>query len=242
MSGLGSLKISKIELDNVSFRYGSGPMILNAVSVQIPIGKILHVTGPTGHGQSTFLKILACLSEPTAGAIRINGSDVTDMSFEEFLPYRLELGYTFEFGGLLSNRTLAENLALPQLYHGLATSSEIEARLQKIAERFRFKEQLERRPASVSSGLRKLVATLRPLILKPCVLVMDDPFAGLDPDTAKDLGTMIGEMREQGEISTVCFTSRDETWPGRLKAEPLWIESGRISFRSGDERSARDVA
>ena len=241
MTSLGNRQIHELRLSQVCFRYGDGPLVLDSVTMEIPMGRIFHVTGPTGHGQSTFLKVLACLLEPTSGHIFVNGLNATEMSFEEFLPYRLELGYTFEVGGLLSNRTLMENLALPQLYHDVASPELIHERITSLAKRFRFDGFLERRPAMVSSGLRKLVATLRPIILKPCVVVMDDPFAGLDPETARELAKYVSELREAGEIKTVCLTSRDETWPGRLGAEPLWIESGDVSIGGrdfGEEKGA----
>jgi ABC-type transporter Mla maintaining outer membrane lipid asymmetry ATPase subunit MlaF len=83
----------------------------------------------------------------------------------------------------------------------------------------------------VSGGLRKLVTILRPVLLRPSFLLMDDPFSGLDPDTSRELEKLVLELRSNSEIETVYFTSRDETWPGRLNAQPLWVESGKIEIR-----------
>lgn len=231
MSRLGQTSIQSIGMRDVAFGYGEGALVLDGVTTDIPMGKVLHITGPTGHGQSTFLKVLACLVEPTTGGVIVNGTNVTEMSFEEFVPIRLEIGYTFEVGGLLSNKSLYENLALPHLYHNLLNAEDLEKRIHSVAKRFRFDAFLERRPAMVSSGLRKLVSTLRPMLVNPSVLVMDDPFAGLDPETARELKVLIEEMRGSGDLKTICLTSRDETWPGRLNAEPLWIESGKVTYR-----------
>lgn len=228
---LGNYKITAYELDAVSFRYAAGNQVFDDVSLSLPMGKIMHVTGPTGHGQSTLLKILALLSAPTAGTIRVNGESVSEMTFEEFLPWRIEIGYTFEGGGLLANRTLEENLILPHLYHNLSEPDEVKESIRAIAKRFKFDAFLERRPAMVSGGLRKLITILRPVLLRPSFLLMDDPFSGLDPDTARELEKLVLELRAKSEIETVYFTSRDETWPGRLGAQQLWVENGKLNIR-----------
>lgn len=225
---LGEYKIHSVELREMGFLYPEGGTVFDGVSLNLPMNSVMHVTGPSGQGQSTLLKILAFLAEPTSGALFINGKNATDMSFEEFLPWRLEIGYTFETGGLLSNRTLEDNLVLPHLYHNLSNPDLIRSEVQVIAKRFRFANLLERRPATVSGGLRKLITILRPVLLRPSFLVMDDPFSGLDPETARELAKFISELREKSEIETIYFTSRDETWPDRLGAKQLWVESGLV--------------
>ncbi len=228
---LGAYKIHSVEFRDVDFKYAAGGAILDNVSMQLPMNGVVHVTGPSGHGQSTFLKVLALLSEPTSGNILINGTIASELSFEEFLPWRLEIGYTFENGGLLANRTLEENLLLPHLYHNLSDPDAVKNEIHEIAKRFKFEKLLERRPALVSGGLRKLITILRPVLLRPSLLIMDDPFSGLDPDTSRILEKLIFELREKSEIETIFFTSRDETWPSRLRASSLWVEDGKFSMR-----------
>jgi phospholipid/cholesterol/gamma-HCH transport system ATP-binding protein len=228
---LGHYKITAYELDQVSFKYAAGGLVFDNVSLHLPIGRIMHVTGPSGHGQSTLLKILALLSAPISGIIRVNGQPVSEMTFEEFLPWRIEIGYTFEGGGLLANRTLEENLILPHLYHNLSEPDEVKESIRKIAKRFKFEAFLDRRPAMVSGGLRKLITILRPVLLRPSFLLMDDPFSGLDPDTSRELEKLVFELRANSEIETIYFTSRDETWPGRLNAQPIWVEDGKLDVR-----------
>ncbi|CAN5563583.1 N/A [soil metagenome] len=228
---LGAYKVESFKLESVGFRYAAGGNVIENVSLDLPINSIMHVTGPTGHGQSTLLKLLALLVEPTAGTIHVNGMNATEMTFEEFLPWRLEIGYTFENGGLLSNRTLEDNLCLPHLYHNLSDPDVMKAEITAIAKRFRFANLLDRRPAAVSGGLRKLITILRPVLLRPSFLVMDDPFSGLDPETARELEKLIFELREKSEIETIYFSSRDEKWPQRLGAESLWVENGSVALR-----------
>ena len=228
---LGNYKITAYELEHVSFKYAAGGLVFDDVYLRLPIGRFMHVTGPSGHGQSTLLKILALLSAPIGGTIRVNGQPVSEMTFEEFLPWRIEIGYTFEGGGLLANRTLEENLILPHLYHNLSEPDEVKESIRKIAKRFKFEAFLDRRPAMVSGGLRKLITILRPVLLRPSFLLMDDPFSGLDPDTSRELEKLVLELRSNSEIETIYFTSRDETWPGRLNAQPIWVENGKLDVR-----------
>lgn len=228
---LGNYKITAYQLEGVSFKYPAGNLVFDDVSIDLPIGKIMHVTGPSGHGQSTLLKILALLNAPFAGRIRVNGQPVSEMTFEEFLPWRIEIGYTFEGGGLLANRTLEENLILPHLYHNLSEPDDVKESIRKVAKRFKFDAFLDRRPAMVSGGLRKLITILRPVLLRPSFLLMDDPFSGLDPETARELEKLVLELRSNSEIETIYFTSRDETWPGRLSAQSLWVENGKLEIR-----------
>lgn len=232
-SKLGTYKIHSFELRGIGFTYPAGGAVLEDVSLKLPMNSIQHVTGPSGHGQSTLLKVLALLLEPTTGSILVNEAVASEMTFEEFLPWRLEIGYTFEGGGLLANRTLEENLVLPHLYHNLSDADSVRAEVREIAKRFKFERLLERRPAMVSGGLRKLITILRPVLLRPSFLVMDDPFSGLDPDTARELEKLIFELRAKSEIETIYFTSRDETWPARLGAKALWVEDGKVLRAAG---------
>src|SRR5690606_33550704 len=124
-------------------------------TAEIPLGKNIFVTGKPGGGQSTLLKLIAVLVQPQSGSFFINDHDTTEMSFEEFLPIRLKIGYSFDYGGLFANRTLRENLMLPLLYHKICSESEAAERAQAFAEEFFFSSQEHQRPAMVSGGLRK---------------------------------------------------------------------------------------
>lgn len=224
--------VENIRFEAMSFAYGAGSNILSNVDLELPTKAFVHVTGPTGHGQATLLRLMAFTIAPTAGAIHVNGQNATEMSFEEFLSIRLAIGYSFDVGGLLANRTLRENIALPHLYHKLSNADQINHEIELMAKRFRFDKVLESRPANVSGGLRKLVCALRSMMMRPSFLVMDDPFSGLDPDTAHEFENLVLEQKKSGAIETLYFTSRDEVWAGRMGAESLWVESGKVSVRT----------
>jgi phospholipid/cholesterol/gamma-HCH transport system ATP-binding protein len=228
-------QIESLSFERMSFGYERRKELLHDISLQIPLGKAWHVEGPSGHGQATFLRVLGGLSTPTSGAMLINGENVTEMSFDEFLPYRLDLGYTFQSGGLLSNRTLAENMLLPHLYHKLCSPEEAEAKIRAYAERFGFANMVDQRPAFVSAGLRKLVSVLRTLMFEPSFLVMDDPFSGFDQQTAQALVRYLREIWEDGFVKTMVFTTADNTYVSEFEASILRVENGKAYL---DEKAA----
>jgi phospholipid/cholesterol/gamma-HCH transport system ATP-binding protein len=111
------VSIEKLAFENATFGYSPDRPIFSNLSFELPLDRNVLITGPAGNGQSTFLKLLAVLRLPQSGSFLINGADTTQMSFEEFLPLRMQIGYTFDYGGLFANRTLMDNMMLPLLYH-----------------------------------------------------------------------------------------------------------------------------
>lgn len=225
-----SLSIQSLVFENAGFAYEGATRIFSELSVELPLGRNVLVTGPAGNGQSTFLKLVAVLLQPEEGSLLINGQNTTEMSFEEFQPLRRLIGYSFDSGGLFANRTLHDNMTLPLLYHKMMEPEMAEEKVRKIAERFRFKNVLGLRPASVSGGLKKTVTILRALLLKPELLVMDDPFTGVDQESAKELVGLLSELREAGTLKHVYLTSREDNWAAKLGCDHLLINKGKIAL------------
>lgn len=230
--------ITDLRLQNVTFGYDEGQPIFKNLTLEIPTRQNVLVGGPPGQGQSTLLKLLAVVHQPQEGQVIINGQNTSEMSFEEFLPFRKKIGYTFDYGGLFANRTILDNLVLPLLYHGICPREEAFARAEWYAEDFKFTNRLLLKPAAVTGGLRKLVSVLRTLLLEPEMLVMDDPFMGVDTENVRRLIRLIAEKRETGEIKHLFFTSRDEVWPQKLGYELLSIKEGAFRFGSDELKKA----
>lgn len=237
MRGVSFDGFKRLRFENASFSYEAGAQpIFDDITCELPLGKNVFVTGPSGSGQSTFLKLLAVLIQPQSGRYFINDFDTTEMSFEEFLPIRLKIGYSFDLGGLIANRTLRENLILPLLYHKICTEEEAIERARKLAEHFSFTRQEHTRPAMVSGGLRKLICILRAFIHNPEMVILDDPFTGIGADVARKIVRMIQERREADELKHVFLVSRDESWARELNCETLLISRSVIRFQ--EERAA----
>ncbi len=237
MKGVAFDGFKRLRFESMSFVYETGgPLVFEDFTADLPLGKNVFVTGSAGSGQSTLLKILAVLVQPQSGRYYINEFNTTEMSLEEFLPIRLKIGYSFDLGGLMVNRTLRENLMLPLLYHKICGDEEAAERARKLAEEFGFKGQLDMRPAMVSGGLRKLITVLRAFILRPEMAILDDPFTGIGIDAARKVVRLIHERRETGELKHVFLTSRDGSWIRELDCVTLAV--GRHSIELQEERAA----
>jgi ABC-type ATPase involved in cell division len=125
--------IHSIALENVTLREPNGVVWFEDVSMYIKPGESIWFKGEVVG--THLLKVIAGLTLPTKGRVLINGKSIHEMDFEEFLPYRLNLGYTFNLGGILNNRTIKENLMLPFLYHG-APVDYAEQEVQEIIKLF----------------------------------------------------------------------------------------------------------
>ena len=220
-----SLTISSLQFVGARFSYEDQAPIFSDLSMSISTGKNVFVTGPHGSGQSTFLKLVGVLLQPQKGQYLINGQDTSQMSFEEFLPYRHLIGYTFDYGGLFANRTVLQNLTLPLLYHKLKSFEEAEHDVRTLASKFKFGNQLDQRPAAVSGGLRKLACVLRAFMMNPEMMVMDDPFTGVGNENAEKLIDFMVQKRTSGRLKHVFMSSRESTWPAILGCETLWLEN-----------------
>jgi phospholipid/cholesterol/gamma-HCH transport system ATP-binding protein len=174
--------------------------------------------------------LLAVVHQPQEGSVLINGLDTSQMSFEEFLPLRTKIGYTFDYGGLFANRSLLDNMVLPLLYHKAFSFEESRQRGIDLANHFGFYNKLAERPASVTGGLRKLVSVLRTLLINPEMLVMDDPFMGVDPQNVARLIKILNDRRERGDIKHIFLTSRDQNWPKQLDCKRLILHEGKFDF------------
>lgn len=237
MKGVSFDGFKRLRFENMSFAYEPGAQsIFEDFTCELPLGKNVFITGGPGSGQSTFLKLLAVLLQPQSGHYYVNDFDTTEMSFEEFLPIRMKIGYSFDFGGLMANRTLRENLTLPLLYHKICSEEEANERARLLAEEFFFVNQEHKRPAMVSGGLRKLICILRAFILHPEMAVLDDPFTGIGADVSRKVIRMIQERRESGELKHVFLTSREGSWIRELDCVSLVIN--RHSFQFEEERTA----
>ncbi len=204
--------ISKIEIKNLTHQLEDGNFVFENINVELPTNEIVYLEGGVGGGRSMLLKMMAGLMMPAKGSIQINDLQLSEVSFEEFLPTRLKIGYSFEFGGLLNNRTIRENLLLPIQYHSLVTPEEAEKRVDEIIARFELKKVAHLRPSSTSGSQRKACIVARAFVMKPELILLDEPFAGLTSAAIHYLKKFIIEEMQTGNLKHVfisCQNSRD---------------------------------
>lgn len=227
-------KIETIKFEHVTFAHeGQSPLLQNA-DFEFPMNEVVWVKGTEGHGKSTLLQVLAGLLVPQSGFFYINDQNVLDMSFEEFLPYRLAIGYTFDYGGLMSNQTVYDNLMLPLAYHKLIPMKEAKARVESIIKTFDIGKFANERPAHIPGRVRKLACLLRALVMQPQVLVMDDPSVGLGQDTLYTFVDYIHSMRKEGFAKHIFMSSYDEKYMSLFNYQIIHIDDGQIYQQTVD--------
>jgi ABC-type ATPase involved in cell division len=222
------MKIEKIKFENVCFAFdGSQPVLKNA-DFEFPANEVCWIQSEEGEGKSTLLQIMAGLQMPQIGEYLINDCNVKEMTFEEFLPYRLKIGYSFDYGGLISNRSLRDNMLLPLQYHKILNPTDAAKRVDQFIERFDFVKLAMERPAHVPGRLRKLTCLLRSIIHYPDLLLMDDPSVGLGIETAENFSNLLLELREMGHLNHIAVVSYDEKFMRKLKPRMIHLDGGQL--------------
>ena len=228
------MKIESLKFEGVSFAHeGQDPVIQN-VEFDFPVNEILWVKAEEGAGKSSLLQILGGLQIPQSGQYLINGQNVCEMSFEEFLPYRLEIGYSFDYGGLINNRTLFDNLMLPLLYHKVLSPGDAKLRVQEMFEKFDLTKFANERPAHVPGRVRKLTCLLRSLVMRPQMLLLDDPSVGLGQDSVYTFVDYVHQLRKEGYLKHIFISSYDEKFMSLMNYQIVHLDDGQLYFQTVD--------
>lgn len=215
--------ISSIKLEDISLKFESGKEVYQNYSLDVPLNQIVWLKGASGAGKSVLLKILAGTITATSGRYFINGENVNQMSFEEFLIYRLNIGYSFDFGGLINNRTLFGNLALPLEYHKFGDEQVIIDQVNRFMDLFNIRAHANERPSAVAGGIRKAVCVARALIHEPELLLLDDPTTGLRPEAKQSLLNYLISAKESKKVKHILIATEDHHFMKELNATELFI-------------------
>jgi putative ABC transport system ATP-binding protein len=183
-----------ITLQAVSKVYGKGRgavAALRDVSIALPRGGFTAIMGPSGSGKSTFLHCAAGLDRPTAGTVRLGGTDLSGLSDTKLTELRRErAGFVFQAFNLVSSLTVSQNITLPLRLAGRRADG---ARLAAVVERVGLTERVHHRPGQLSGGQQQRVAIARALIADPEVIFADEPTGALDTMTAREVLVLLRE-------------------------------------------------
>ena len=212
-----------IELSGVSKRYGEH-LALHPADLTFEPGKTTALIGPSGCGKSTLLRLIAALVTPSGGGVTFDGQPVTPQSARAL---RGRMGYVIQDGGLFPHLTAAGNIAL-MARQMRRPEPEIRARLAELCELTRFPPAgLDRYPAELSGGQRQRVGLMRALMLRPDVLLLDEPLGALDPMVRASLQTDLKEIFRQLD-QTVILVTHDMGEAGYLADRIVLMNEGRI--------------
>lgn len=194
-----------IEIDQVSKRFPDGTSALDQVSLTIPRGSIFGVIGRSGAGKSTLLRLINGLETPSSGTVRVDGTILTNLRERDLHALRRRIGMIFQSFGLLSNRSVAANVALPlELSHG--SKAERDARVAELLARVELLDKAESFPAQLSGGQRQRVGIARALATRPDILLCDEATSALDPETTRSVLALLGELNRELGLTIVLIT------------------------------------
>ena len=181
-----------------SFSTGSSEVVaVNDVYLEVKPGEYILILGRSGSGKSTLLGMLSGLIRPTAGTIRMNGMDISNLSDDKISELRAkEIGFVFQFSGLIPTITALENVLLPTLFFpdGPGSRSRAVELLRKVG----LSERADAYPRTLSSGEMKRVAIARALINGPSLLIADEPTGDLDVDTEIEIMELFKDLNREG--------------------------------------------
>ncbi len=231
-----------LSLRAVTVGFG-GPPVLDGADFSVRAGEAVVVLGPSGGGKSVLLKTLVGLLRPEAGEVWACGERVDARPEAELTALRRRVSYCFQNGALFDSMSVGDNLAYPLREHRSADEDEIAARVSEALERVGLAGKAEVMPAELSGGMRKRAALARAVITRPEVILYDEPTAGLDPITARQINALMNELKAApgaaaGSVPITTLTvTHDIESALHVGRRVALLEAGKISF-SGDWAAA----
>jgi ABC-type lipoprotein export system ATPase subunit len=180
--------------------------VLRGIDIEVGSGEVVALLGPSGCGKSTLLNILGCLDRPSSGEYELAGRDVSRLTRQEEAWVRLHhIGFVFQSFHLIGHATALENVALPMYYAGIARK-EREARAEAMLTRVGLGDRLEHRPNQLSGGQRQRTAIARACVMRPKLLLADEPTGALDTKSGFEVLSLLTELHAETAMTIVIVT------------------------------------
>ena len=189
-----------------TFVVGGSPVrALREVNLKIESGEYVSIMGASGSGKSTLLNILGCLDRPTAGSYRFAGEETANLSETQLsLLRRHQIGFVFQFFHLVPRLTAAANVELPMVFAGIPPQERGD-RVRQALEEVGLTQRAGHRPDQLSGGEQQRVAIARAVVMKPTLLLADEPTGNLDSVSGREIVNLIESMNQQG-LSLIVVT------------------------------------
>ena len=222
-----------IYFEQVTKRYqDTGTEVLRAAGLHIKTGELCFLTGESGAGKTTVLRLLLREIQPDEGMIRVNGEDIARIRSRKLPDYRRKIGMIFQDYKLISDRTVYENVALARLLSG-ASEREIRRQVASALQMVGMEDKYRRYPNQLSGGEQQRVGIARAIVNQPYVILADEPTGNLDPQNAREIMLLL-ERINQALGTTVLIATHDMEAIRNLKHRNLKIVRGRIVEVEGD--------
>ncbi len=224
-----------LDLQNINKSYGDGKLevpVLFDITLQVEAGEYVAIMGPSGSGKSTLMNIIGCLDVPTSGTYILNGENVAGRSDAELSNLRNRtIGFVFQNFNLLPRESALDNVALPMLYAGVHRRERIQ-RAKEALERVGLGDRLHFKPTQLSGGQKQRVAIARAMVMKPSLLLADEPTGALDTASGEQIMELFQQLNQEG-VTIVMITHEPDI--AKHARRQLLIRDGRLSSHQGGD-------
>ena len=181
---------------------------LDGLDLDIHANEYVALMGPSGSGKSTLMNMLGCLDSPTSGSYVLNGQDVSRLEDDALADIRnREIGFVFQTFNLLPRYTAQENVALPMIYAGVGKADRMK-RAEEVLAQVGLADRMDHRPNELSGGQRQRVAVARALVMRPSIILADEPTGNLDTATSLEVMELFADIQKAG--NTVILVTHEE--------------------------------
>jgi phospholipid/cholesterol/gamma-HCH transport system ATP-binding protein len=205
-NGSASAKESVVTIRELEKSFGDREILKN-VNLNLFQGENLVIIGKSGTGKSVLIKCMVGLIKPDAGHINVLGYDVPYLNESEMNELRLQVGFSFQGSALYDSMTVRENLEFPlKRNRKLYDQNKLNDLVIEALEDVGLASSIDQYPSELSGGMKKRIGIARTLILKPKIMLYDEPTAGLDPITSREINELINEVRRKHHTSSMIIT------------------------------------
>ena len=216
-----------IRFENVGMRYGSGPEILKDISFHIAPGSLHFLTGPSGAGKTSLLKLMLLAHRPSRGLISLFGADLATTPREIFPEIRRRVGVVFQDFRLLDHLSAYDNVALPLRVSGLK-ETEYRENVIELLTWVGLGDRIDAKPPTLSGGEKQRVAIARAVVAKPDLLLADEPTGNVDPEMGDRLLRLFMELNRLG--TSVIIATHDFAILDRYPAPEMRLRDGQLAY------------
>lgn len=212
-----------IQLYNVSKRYSGDSLAVKDLTLHIEKGEFVYVTGASGAGKSTFLRMLYAAEKPTRGQILIENRNITRMRAAQIPYLRRKIGVVFQDFKLLNSRSVYENVAFALEAQG-KKRYEVSKKVYQTLKEVGLAHRLQRKPLELSGGEQQRIAIARALVVDPLILLADEPSGNLDDEVTLDIMELFKRANARG--TTVLLATHDHSLSKRFPRRILTLDDG----------------
>ena len=215
-----------VRFENVGMRYGTGPEVLRDITLRLDAGSFHFLTGPSGAGKTSLLRLIALAERPSRGLVSLFGEDLSRVTRAALAPLRRKIGIVFQDFRLIPHLSAFDNVALPLRVAGVA-ETKLRDNVREMLEWVGLANKLDAKPPTLSGGQQQRVAIARAVVARPKLLVADEPTGNVDDAMALRLMRLFEELNKLG--TTLVIATHNAPLARQFGRPVLHLENGELA-------------